>query len=500
MDRRQFRAISALLQQSPRQQWRSASFVHAVYIYLHTLLVVQHAILKASGEAASNGICNATTGSCPAASSACLLLRSDRSLWEAAPSLQRQASQALADCLESILAVDGKRTALDKMQASERHLLLEELLFVERQTKEMLRYALGHLLQQPVVKTAIMEGRQGFIHQWDSVRQAEHLLSAGVGGGPSCAPASCDAAGRTALKGLIANAMRVMVLERSVQDTALTKEMKVHCGSSEAPSMGHNTAPFLAGATPAQSLAEPRRTSQCSFRSPPGGHRPLDADNILVNYFSGAYEDARGEPGRTAAASVTSLSEEGSSLEERLHREMSRRRSAEEALVATHTRIQSLEHTTYQLSRQVLKGSLLTSCVFHLSRLEQQVQYTTEYMQRYVLRKSMLFAEELAALQCRTRWAVMPPPWQPPTLPHYRQSRDKVSDPARVEEAADTVTSSAPQTPVVRRSFQAIPMDPSSVNCAAVGPLFPSGSREPNTNLCRLPDTTELGASAEKNS
>jgi len=131
----------------------------------------------------------------------------------------------------------------------------------------------------------------------------------------------------------------------------------------------------------------------------------------------------------------------------------------------------------------------------------------------------MLFAEELAALQCRTRWAVMQQPWLPPTLPHHWQRRDEVSDHARIEEATAAVTSapaecgvaamtairdtsSALRTSVIRRAFQASPTDPSSVNYSAAAPYFPTEDRsgETSTNSNRLPDTAELGAFVEKTS
>jgi hypothetical protein len=160
-----------------------------------------------------------------------------------------------------------------------------------------------------------------------------------------------------------------------------------------------------------------------------------DPENILLNYFAGRFDDAprfrvssahrtlsRRSPRRAEAMVPVAAPDERSLIDadplhpryrdrddlvltETDHKwqvivedERRRRRETEEALLQAHTRIAALEQTTNDMAEELLAHRLSVTFRSHLEGMEVLVGRWTLLAQNYCLQKSLLFAEEAAAL------------------------------------------------------------------------------------------------------
>ncbi|KPA84324.1 hypothetical protein ABB37_02334 [Leptomonas pyrrhocoris] len=159
-----------------------------------------------------------------------------------------------------------------------------------------------------------------------------------------------------------------------------------------------------------------------------------DPDNILLNYFAGRSDVTptfRLSPPRTPSSFRRSAlrrrpdamvaaaapaegrlidlndghdsSDHGGDLvavglQAQLDKERRRRRAAEEALLEAHVRVAALEQTTNDMAEELLAHRLSVTFRSHLEGMELLVSRWTLLAQNYCLQKSLLFAEEAAAL------------------------------------------------------------------------------------------------------
>ena len=155
-----------------------------------------------------------------------------------------------------------------------------------------------------------------------------------------------------------------------------------------------------------------------------------DPENILLNYFAGRADVApmfRVSPLRHSGQVVSATAVEEGHLADapptggehdrrrpdnghlvttdcsaqwqaQLDAERRRRCEAEEALLAAHTRIAALEQMTNDMAEKLLSHRLSITFRSHLAGMESLVNRWTLLAQNYCLQKSLLFAEEAAAL------------------------------------------------------------------------------------------------------